>query len=109
VSTTALRPTVDGRSSPMDRGSLRRRHAASASGQWIEPSTHWHYALQRGETPRHCSEKEPYNESLDLSRVVILDSVPGNAESWLCARAFELAAAAGIRGIVAFSDLMLAP
>jgi hypothetical protein len=46
----------------------------------------------------------PYNESLDLSRVVIFDSVPANAESWFCARAFELAAAAGIRGIVAFSD-----
>jgi hypothetical protein len=46
----------------------------------------------------------PYHESLDLSRVVILDSMPANAESWFCARAFELAAAAGIRGIVAFSD-----
>ncbi|MDT5024256.1 MAG: hypothetical protein QOE61_682 [Micromonosporaceae bacterium] len=47
---------------------------------------------------------EPYHESLDLSRLVILDSVPANAESWFCARVFELAAAAGIRGIVAFSD-----
>jgi hypothetical protein len=46
----------------------------------------------------------PYDESLDLSRLVLLDPVPANAESWFCARAFELAAQDGVRGVVAFSD-----
>jgi hypothetical protein len=45
----------------------------------------------------------PYEESLELSRLVLLDEVPANAESWFCARAFELAAREGVRGAVAFS------
>jgi len=48
----------------------------------------------------------PYEESLDLSHLVLLDRVPANAESWFCARAFTLAAENGIRGLVAFSDPM---
>ena len=47
---------------------------------------------------------EPYHESLELSRLVLLDEVPANAESWFCARVFRLAAEAGVRGLVAFSD-----
>lgn len=49
---------------------------------------------------------EPYAESLELARLVLLDQVPANAESWFCARAFDLAASAGVRGLVAFSDPM---
>ncbi len=46
-----------------------------------------------------------YEQSLELSRLVLLDSVPGNGESFFCARAFRHAAEAyGIRGIVAHSD-----
>ncbi|MEQ7008388.1 hypothetical protein ABN028_19625 [Actinopolymorpha sp. B17G11] len=47
---------------------------------------------------------EPYVESLELSRLVLLDEVPANAESWFCASAFRLAADRGVRGVVAFSD-----
>ncbi|MER6687468.1 hypothetical protein [Streptomyces olivaceoviridis] len=47
---------------------------------------------------------EPYRQALELSRLVLLDEVPANAESWFTARAFRLAAAYGIRGIVAHSD-----
>jgi hypothetical protein len=47
---------------------------------------------------------EPYTESLELSRLVLLDEVPANAESWFCAEAFRRAAATGVRGVVAFSD-----
>lgn len=47
---------------------------------------------------------EPYVESLELSRLVLLDEVPGNAESWFIARCFEEAAAGGVRGIVSFAD-----
>lgn len=47
---------------------------------------------------------EPYVESLELSRLVLLDEVPANAESWFCAAVFRLAADRGVRGVVAFSD-----
>lgn len=42
----------------------------------------------------------------ELSRFVLLDDVPANGETWLLARVFRLAAAAGLRGLVAFSDPM---
>lgn len=47
---------------------------------------------------------EPYRQSLELSRLVLLDEVPANAETWFLARALDLAAAAGLRGVVMFSD-----
>lgn len=47
---------------------------------------------------------EPYSESLDFNRLVLLDSVPANGESWFTARALRLAADAGVRGVVTFSD-----
>jgi hypothetical protein len=46
----------------------------------------------------------PYRQSLELNRLVLLDRVPANAESWFCARAFRLAARCGLRGLVAYSD-----
>ncbi|MFF3982341.1 hypothetical protein [Streptomyces sp. NPDC001828] len=46
----------------------------------------------------------PYEESLALNRLVLLDDVPANAETWAQARAFRLAAARGVRGVVAHSD-----
>jgi hypothetical protein len=47
---------------------------------------------------------EPYAESLELGRFVLVDEVPANGESWFYAEVRRLAAAAGIRGIVSFSD-----
>lgn len=52
---------------------------------------------------------QPYSrsgggESLELSRLVLLDRVPANAESWFWARCRELVARDGIRGIVTFAD-----
>ncbi len=47
---------------------------------------------------------EPYAESLELGRFVLLDEVPANAESWFLARAFRLAADVGVRGVVSFAD-----
>ncbi|MBF6333485.1 hypothetical protein [Nocardia transvalensis] len=46
----------------------------------------------------------PYRQALELNRLVLLDEVPGNAESWFTARALRLAAAQGILGVIAFSD-----
>lgn len=46
----------------------------------------------------------PYTESLELSRFVLLDQVPANAESWFLAQAFREVAGEGLRGVVAFAD-----
>ena len=48
----------------------------------------------------------PYEQSLELGRFVLRDEVGFNGETWFLARAFRLAAAAGIRGVVSFSDPM---
>lgn len=47
---------------------------------------------------------QPTVESLELSRLVLADAVPGNGESWFLARVFADAAEAGVRGVVAFAD-----
>lgn len=41
---------------------------------------------------------------VELGRLVLLDDVPANGESWFAARAFELARATGFEAIVAHSD-----
>lgn len=46
----------------------------------------------------------PRAESLELGRLVLLDAVPANAESWFLARVWELAVREGVRGVVSFSD-----
>ncbi|MDP9388690.1 MAG: hypothetical protein M3Q48_12455 [Actinomycetota bacterium] len=46
----------------------------------------------------------PCVESMELSRLVLADRVPANAESWFLAAVFAEAAAAGVRGVVAFAD-----
>jgi hypothetical protein len=47
---------------------------------------------------------EPYEESLVLARLVLLDAVPWSAESWFMAEVGRLAAADGLRGVVMDSD-----
>jgi hypothetical protein len=47
---------------------------------------------------------EPYTEAQEFNRLVILDAVPGNAESFFTARALRLAAERGVRGVVTFAD-----
>jgi hypothetical protein len=42
--------------------------------------------------------------SVELGRFVLVDSVPGNGETWFLARCFEVLRAAGISGVVSFSD-----
>lgn len=49
---------------------------------------------------------EPHVESLEVSRLVLLDEVPANGETWFAARCFHAAAELGVRGVVAFSDPM---
>jgi hypothetical protein len=46
----------------------------------------------------------PLEESIELSRLVLADRVPANGESFFVSAAFADAAAAGVRGVVAFSD-----
>ncbi|MCM4082207.1 Mom family adenine methylcarbamoylation protein [Paractinoplanes hotanensis] len=45
----------------------------------------------------------------ELSRVVLLNEVPANAESWFVRRVLRDAATHGLRGVVAFSDPMPRP
>lgn len=47
---------------------------------------------------------EPYDESLELARMVLLDPEPANSETWFLAHAFRLAARGGLLGVVSFSD-----
>lgn len=46
----------------------------------------------------------PARESMELGRFVLLDAVPGNAESWMIARCHEYLMAAGVAAIVSCSD-----
>jgi hypothetical protein len=46
----------------------------------------------------------PYTESIELSRLVLLDEVPSNAESFAVARTFKLLREHGVRGVVSFAD-----
>lgn len=43
-------------------------------------------------------------EGVELGRLVLLDRVPFNAETWTIARCFELLKRDGYRGVVSFSD-----
>jgi hypothetical protein len=45
----------------------------------------------------------PYEESVELGRFVLTDT-PANTESWFIQRAAQIAADAGIRGVVSFAD-----
>jgi hypothetical protein len=43
-------------------------------------------------------------DAIELGRLVLLDRVPANAESWFIARCFELLRRAGLAGVISFSD-----
>lgn len=45
-------------------------------------------------------------DSVELGRFVLLDSVPGNGETWFLARCFELLRAEQLVGVLSFSDPM---
>lgn len=47
---------------------------------------------------------QPYRESVELARFVLLDEVPANGESWFLARTFEQLRERGVRGVVSFAD-----
>lgn len=49
---------------------------------------------------------EPFRESVELSRFVLLDEIPGNAESWMLSRVFRHLRRDGVKGVVSFSDPM---
>lgn len=46
----------------------------------------------------------PARSAVELGRFVLLDSVPGNGETWFLARAFARLRERGIQGVVSFSD-----
>lgn len=46
----------------------------------------------------------PKAEAVELGRLVLLDDVPANGESWFIARAFAILRARGYTGVVSFAD-----
>lgn len=46
----------------------------------------------------------PPDVAVELGRLVLLDDVPANGESWFIARCFEMLKAKGYAGLVSFSD-----
>jgi hypothetical protein len=57
-------------------------------------------------SPMNDAVYDPFPRDLaaELGRLVLLDEVPANAESWFVARCFELAQREGVEGIVSYSD-----
>lgn len=51
-----------------------------------------------------CFPDLPTEAACELGRFVLLDEVPGNGESWFLGQLWRHAAAAGIEGVVSFSD-----
>lgn len=47
---------------------------------------------------------EAHRQALELSRLILLDRVPANAESWFVGQALRRAAEANVRGVVMYSD-----
>jgi len=106
---------VEPLSEPLARAFVESRHY---SGTY--PADRLRYGLWRGpelvgaavlSVPAQAAvlsipfpQLQPYVESLELGRFVLADDVPGNGESWFLARVFDLAARAGIRGVVSFAD-----
>ena len=83
------------------------------------PAARWRFGLyERGELVGVLVASQPMNdrslavlpgaasESVELGRLVLLDAVGANAESWLIARAFDLLRREGVVGVVSFSDDM---
>lgn len=75
------------------------RHAA-----WLVGVAVYGVPMSAGALTRPFPTLHPYTESIELSRLVLLDEVPGNAESWFVDRTFASLAGHGIRGVIAFSD-----
>jgi hypothetical protein len=56
--------------------------------------------------PMHPAVLAPWSmrDAVELGRLVLLDEVPANAESWFVRRCLDLLAAEGLAGVVSFSD-----
>lgn len=79
------------------------------------PAARWRFALRRrGELVGVAVFSQPMLERVlelapgprctELGRLVLLDDVPANGESWFVARAFELLRGDGVTGVISFSD-----
>ncbi|MGW5657222.1 Mom family adenine methylcarbamoylation protein [Streptomyces humi] len=47
---------------------------------------------------------QPFTQSVECSRFVLLPECPGNSESWFLARTFDALLADGVLGVVSFAD-----
>ena len=91
---------------------LQHHYSASYPAARFRFGLHRHGALVGVAVLSHpCSQRVltnvfegPAIASVELGRFVLLDEVPGNGETWFLARVFEHLRAAGLQGVVSFSD-----
>lgn len=60
--------------------------------------------MNRAVLTRAFPTLQPYTEAQEFNRLVLLDQVPANAESFFTAAALRQAAQHGVRGVVTFAD-----
>src|SRR5262249_12647783 len=84
------------------------------------PAARWRFGLyRRGELAGVAVFSHPCNDraltnifdcraldAVELGRFVLLDSVPGNGETWFLSRCFRLLRPEGLIGVLSFSDPM---
>lgn len=81
------------------------------------PAARWRFGLYQGgelvgvavfsqPVRNDVLDLAPGAERTELGRLVLLDEVPANGESFFVARAFELLRGDGVEGVVSFSDPM---
>jgi hypothetical protein len=80
------------------RGTPSWRHTSEGG---FDPARYAVVPLRTAQTVQFIAG---HHYSLELNRLVLLDRVPANAESWFCARAFRHAGQLGVRGILAYCD-----
>lgn len=80
------------------------------------PAARFRFALRRGvelagvavfsepPQPKSLADFPEPGAAVELGRLVLLDEVPANGESWFVARCFELLKRSGIEGVLSMSD-----
>ena len=81
-------------------GAARERIGLYRAGELVGVAVFTHPAQDKVLAVLPC----PKAEAVELGRLVLLEDVPGNGESWFIARAFELLRRRGYTGVVSFSD-----
>lgn len=104
--------------SEIESDNVAKRFVSEHHYSGTYPAARWRFGLwRRGELAGVAVFSHPSNdkvltnvfpcaavEAVELGRFVLLDNVAGNGETWFLARCFEQLRAAGLFGVVSFSD-----